>query len=192
VLLQGAAVRRDLDFYPSRHWAMETLSRRIPIRDIAEPCVGTGDLIRGRSDVRWTNDVDPRHDAMFRLDASSPAAWSEFPPVPWVVTNPPFNVAHQILACALAHASEGVAFLLRLSFLEPADSRGEFLARHPPTRLIVLPRISFTGDGKTDSVTCAWMVWKVAYWAAIDPGVEVASKMERGVGAREQECMPWR
>jgi hypothetical protein len=35
-----------------------------------------------------------------------------------------------------------------------------WLAEHPPTKLIVLPRISFTGDGKTDSVTCAWYVWE--------------------------------
>lgn len=23
----------------------------------------------------------------------------------------------------------------------------------------IMPRVSFTGDGKTDSSTCAWMVW---------------------------------
>lgn len=48
--------------------------------------------------------------------------------------------------------------LLRVSFLEPCNDRAEFLAAHPP-RLFVLPRISFTGDGKTDNVTCAWYVW---------------------------------
>ena len=44
----------------------------------------------------------------------------------------------------------------------PAGSmdRGAWLNEHPPTTLIVLPRISFTGNGKTDSVTCAWMVWE--------------------------------
>jgi hypothetical protein len=48
---------------------------------------------------------------------------------------------------------------LRLSYLEPVRNRGAWLAAHPPTGLIVLPRISFTGDGQTDTVTCAWMVW---------------------------------
>jgi hypothetical protein len=49
--------------------------------------------------------------------------------------------------------------LLRLSFLEPTRERGPWLAANPPDLVIVLPRISFTGDGKTDSVTCAWMIW---------------------------------
>jgi len=186
-------VRRALDFYPSGHWAADVLYRRIPVHDVAEPCVGTGDLVRGRDDVAWTNDVDPQRPATYHLNAASPASWDEFPKVPWVVTNPPFNLAHKILACALQHATEGVAFLLRLSFLEPTDARGDFLARHPPRRLIVLPRISFTGDGKTDNVTCAWMVWQVDPDAALVwRGIEVASKAERGVGNREQGGMPWR
>jgi hypothetical protein len=50
--------------------------------------------------------------------------------------------------------------LLRLSYLEPTEDRGAWLNSHPPTDLIVLPRISFTGNGKTDSVTCAWIVWR--------------------------------
>jgi hypothetical protein len=25
--------------------------------------------------------------------------------------------------------------------------------------MLILPRISFTGDGKTDSVTVAWVIW---------------------------------
>jgi hypothetical protein len=47
-----------------------------------------------------------------------------------------------------------------MSYLEPVENRGVWLNEHPPTTLIVLPRISFTGDGKTDNVTCAWMVWR--------------------------------
>ena len=39
------------------------------------------------------------------------------------------------------------------------EGRGAWLAAYPPTTLIVLPRISFTGDGNTDSATCAWFVW---------------------------------
>jgi hypothetical protein len=30
---------------------------------------------------------------------------------------------------------------------------------HSLSKLIVLPRISFTGNGKTDSVTCGWFIW---------------------------------
>lgn len=192
--------RRDLDFYPtgggkrrggespSPVWAAQSLYRRLPmIRNIAEPCVGTGDLVVGRDDVLWTNDVDDKREATFHLNAAAPAAWAQFPRVPWVVTNPPFNLAHQVLSCALDFALEGVAFLLRISFLEPTEQRAHMLARRPPTRMIVLPRISFTGDGKTDNVTCVWLVWS----KLVEPGIEVASRLERHVGAREQKKLPW-
>jgi hypothetical protein len=82
------------------------------------------------------------------------------PGIDWIVTNPPFNVAAQIVPNAFNHAVKGIAMLLRLSYLEPVEDRGAWLNSHPPSDLIVLPRISFTGDGKTDSVTCAWMVWR--------------------------------
>jgi len=48
---------------------------------------------------------------------------------------------------------------LRLSYLEPCQNRAQWLADHPLTKLIVLPRISFNGSGKTDSCTTAWMIW---------------------------------
>lgn len=76
----------------------------------------------------------------------------------WIITNPPFNKAFSILTMALSRC-ENVAMILRLSFLEPTKTRGIFLSITPPSGLIILPRMSFTEDGKTDSVTCAWMIW---------------------------------
>lgn len=193
--------RRELDFYPTGGgrpaivngkptavWAAQSLYRRLPIiHRIAEPCVGTGDLVAGRTDVEWTNDVDEQRAATYHLNAASPAAWNVFPRVPWIVTNPPFDLAALILACALDHAIDGVAFFLRLSFLEPTEQRAHLLSRRPPTRQIVLPRISFTGDGKTDNVTCAWFVWS----KLVEPGIEVASPIEKHLAAREQRKLPW-
>lgn len=193
--------RREHDFYPTGGgrpalvagkptpvWAARALYRRLPqIERIAEPCVGTGDLVAGREDVVWTNDIDETREATYHLNASTPGAWLEFPRAPWIVTNPPFNLAHQILTCALDFALDGVAMLLRLSFLEPTEQRAHMLNRRPPTRMLVLPRISFTGDGKTDNVTCAWLVWS----KLVEPGIEVANPLERHVGAREQKKLPW-
>jgi hypothetical protein len=194
-------MRREFDAYftgggkpalvlgkPTPVWAAQALYCRLPqIQRVAEPCVGTGDLIAGREDVLWTNDVDENREATYHLNAAAPAAWGIFPRVPWVVTNPPFNLAHQILTCALDFALEGVAMLLRLSFLEPTEQRAHMLNRRPPTRMLVLPRISFTGDGKTDNVTCAWLVWS----NLVEPGIEIASRIERLVGAKEQKKLPW-
>jgi hypothetical protein len=78
----------------------------------------------------------------------------------WEAMNehPDGECAFKILTNALFTCKK-VAMLLRLSFLEPTRERGPWLAKNPPDLVIVLPRISFTGDGKTDSVTCAWMIW---------------------------------
>lgn len=140
-----------------------------------EPCVGTGNIITGfqeeilgcdcipRGDWK-TGDIDPSVNPDFIGDASDKYSWmtlqrqTGFTP-DWTITNPPFNKAIDILENALEFSTKGVVLLLRLSFLEPTQRRKNLLSTNPPQKLIVLPRISFTGDGKRDSVTCAWMIW---------------------------------
>jgi hypothetical protein len=137
--------------------------------DILECCSGQNDITqelvihnshRGYVNRVKTNDIDPTMPSDEHWDASSSLEWSQLPfRHDWVISNPPFNVAGPIVQAAFSHAIDGIAMLLRLSFLEPCKGRAEFLAQHPPSAMIVLPRISFTGDGKTDNVTCAWLIW---------------------------------
>ena len=131
---------------------------------VFEPCVGKGDILvalmnHSSADNFLCNDADKTITADFHLDARLPESWEVFGLVDWVVTNPPFDVAFDILKLAHQHTVKGIALLLRLSFLEPVIERAVWLAGNPPQREYILPRISFTGDGNTDSVTCAWMVW---------------------------------
>ena len=52
--------------------------------------------------------------------------------------------------------------LLRISFREPTRHRfprGPWLAAHPVSRLLTLPRYSYTGDGRTDAATTEWVIW---------------------------------
>ena len=161
-------MRRENDFYPTPEWATRELLKRLPVISgvVMEPCVGVGDMARVLVDAPGvanvlTNDVDTSRPAMSHADATD-GFWWRRQVCDWVVTNPPFCDADRIIPLAVKHAGRGVAALLRLTFLEPCEGRGAWLAEHPPTDLIVLPRISFTGDGNTDSVTCAWMVWDVS------------------------------
>lgn len=181
--------RRDDDFYATPAWMTRALLRRRAIQDWGgrhvEPCVGDGAILGqlgNRLDV-LTNDIVPRGDVVpeFLLDARRPDTWAMFARtgrLDVVVTNPPFDVAFDIVQHALTFAGIGVALLLRLSWLEPTGDRGPWLAEHPPTRLIVMPRHDFRGNGKTDSVTSAWMLWAVKPWFC-DPGIEVVTKDER-------------
>lgn len=58
-------------------------------------------------------------------------------------------------------ATEGMAFLDRISFLEPVKKRKEFLFDHHLQKLIVFsPRPKFSAIGNTrDSVTAAWFMF---------------------------------
>ena len=104
-----------------------------------------------------TNDIDRHRKADRCLDASKDFLWVG-EPYDWVISNPPFSKAPSIVKRAYHYAECGVAFLLRLTFLEPCENRAEFLFYHPPS-ILVMPRHSFTKDGGTDSVTCAWFIW---------------------------------
>ena len=173
--------RRAFDFYPTPEWATRVLLKHVGVfGTIYEPCVGAGDIARVIDAAQLThylvtNDIDASRAATMHHDARTREAWQK--PCDWVVSNPPFSDAMAITRLAHEHAKWGVAMLLRLSFLEPTEDRGQWLADHPPSKLIVMPRISFTGDGKTDSVTTAWLVWQ---HGAKEQRVIVVPKSERG------------
>lgn len=153
--------RRHLDFYETGAAAVLALMSRVDLgRDIFEPCAGNGAIVRELERHFYTedNDVDPKRPTYWHLDATSSSVLDVTQTFDWIVTNPPFNQAFSILR-NFRDAGHRCAFLLRLSFLEPTKERGPWLAANPPDGMIVLPRYSFTGDGKTDSVTCAWMIW---------------------------------
>lgn len=164
----------DVDFAVATLLALAPdIAQPIPAtRTIIEPCAGENRLtaaLRAKAPHMhvFTNDLHPRMLLDKYLDAAYRPSWYSFPRAAWTVTNPPFSHALPILQNALSHSDVGAAFLLRLTFLEPTDRdlpgdfpRGEWLALNPPDQVIVLPRMSFTEDGNTDSVTCAWMVWR--------------------------------
>ena len=170
--------RRVNDFYPTPGRATEILIKYCPevlrneISMVWEVCNGDGAI----SDILiWhrlvqTVDIDPAREPYIIADAKT----LKVPQGDSVVTNPPFLEAFEIVSNFVDQKRGPCAFLLRLSFLEPTDKRGEWLKNNPPNGMIVLPRISFTGDGKTDSVTCAWMLWNLSE----NFGVRIVPKSE--------------
>jgi len=167
-------MRKANDFYPTEAAVTKQLLKIVPNinGNVLEPCAGDGAIARVFDkhqgvDVVYTNDINQAWDCNYHQDASKTETWKEWKKTTkfeWIVTNPPFNQAHLILPLAYKSATVGVAFLLRLSYLEPAGNRGEWLRSYTEnlSNLIILgqPRPSFTGDGKTDSCTVAWMVWQ--------------------------------
>lgn len=161
--------RKKYDAYYTPAWQTHALLRRQEITGVVlDPCNGDGAISRliTRSHT-ITNDINPDVTADMHVDAADGASYeTHFGEVDWVVTNPPYSMplCSDIVAHAVTHAKVGVAMLLRLSFLEPIAKkqprpRGEWLRTHPPTKTLVLPRYSYTRNGKSDSCTTAWMIW---------------------------------
>lgn len=171
--------RRALDQYETPpHYVAPLLETIGPLTGLTiyEPCVGQGHIARYLTPeacgCRYlcTNDLDEACAATIHQDARTERAWPAYSADPveawrldWTITNPPFSDELVILEHALVN-SDNVAFLARLSFLEPTQSREAFWGAHPPTGLIVLPRYSFRkndqGKRQTDSVTCCWLLFE--------------------------------
>ena len=155
-------MRRKLDAYFTPESPIKALIANENFDGLLyECCNGQGDIaknLRERGYKVLTNDIDKKLKAHRHCDASLSESWAGLK-IDWTITNPPFKQAAEILRQAYWNSNKGVAFLLRISFLEPCNNRADFLSANPPSRVYILPRISFTGDGKTDNVTLMWAVW---------------------------------
>jgi len=173
--------RIDNDAYYTPSWMVRELLDRVRITGmVLESCAGDGaiaDALDGDERVVKRNDLFVT--GGLRYDATSNHLYYATRP-DWVVTNPPFSLAANILATTLKHVKR-VALLLRLSFLEPTKNREALLHRHPPSGIIILPRWSFTGSG-SDSCTCAWMLWGLP----MSPAIQVTTRLRRDTAQRER------
>ncbi|CAN0169294.1 unnamed protein product [Pylaiella littoralis] len=132
---------------------------------ILDCCGSTGDavcrVLTERGLRVQTNDINSRLRADTHLDTSGAdfvQAYRQGDNRPdWVVTGPPHKNAFAILKQALHVAKVGVVFKLRLSFLEPTKTRGQWLKDNPPSLTIVLPRAAYRG--RTCNVPEAWFMW---------------------------------
>lgn len=167
----GKRLRAPLDFYETNADAVAALRARVRITGrVFEPCNGLSAISRHFADcVVRTNDIDPRKPADTHVDAAE----ARVLPGESVVTNTPFGAAAFPIVRNFVEQGAPCYFLELLSFLEPTFERGDWLQAHPPVGQIVLPRYSYTGDGKTFQVTCAWLLWNTA---PLVPAIQIVSK----------------
>lgn len=82
----------------------------------------------------------------------------------WIVTNPPFTLALPFLKRALEEARVGVAFLLRLAWVESQERYNDIFSVRPPTLIAQcvdrVPMLSGRYDpASSTTMAYAWFVW---------------------------------
>lgn len=177
--------RDALDRYYTPPWYVDLLADAIGLTPgtALEPFAGRALAIAGRLREMGhsviTADIDAGASVELRGDSFARDWTTDLPggAVELVCSNPPFTLgtgearrtAAQAVEVFRPHASRCLAMLMRLSFLEPFSDRERLLREDPPHEILVLPRYSFRGNNSTDSLTCAWFVWR--------PGVVRSSRL---------------
>lgn len=159
-------MRDKLDRYYTPKWVIEALLMHLKGCDwpdagrVLEPCCGDGRLAHALCEAGYhvtTNDLDPDVSAHTHHDFRMWALLCQ-PRFDMIVTNPPYRRVTEYVRQALAHADH-VALLMPLNWLEPCKERADILISQPPSEVLVLPRPSFSTNGKTDARTVAWYIW---------------------------------
>lgn len=167
------------ELFPTPPWATRALFEHVlPLLNVPwpaaiwEPAAGLGhmsDVLREYCPTILATDVFNHQSADgWRLGDAS--CWDFLAPprigndFQWIITNPPFGLGEAFLRQALELATESVAFLLRIQWLE-TDGRYERVFTRTPPSLIApfverVPMCEGGYDPDCDTATMyAWFIW---------------------------------
>lgn len=172
-----------LDYYPTQPWVTRALLGHVYIgpATIWEPACGGGhmsEVLKGidGADVFSSDVFDHGYPDAQVLDfLTCPDRHPD-----WIITNPPFKKNLSVLFAkrALSLATEGVALLNRLTWLEGGRRYNELFRDHPPSKIIILTeRVGFdvgTCDvGRGGMMPYAWYVWETKDTLRTDSRTEI-------------------
>ena len=156
-------VRSKHDHYETpRHTLMSLINNHKLEYPILEPCAGYGsvaNILRLNGEV-VTNDIDLNMECDYNFDYLQ---WNPENGFKTILTNPPFNLAEQIIIKSIQDLTVGgeVIMLLRLDFLG-TEKRKQFWRDYPAKQIYALSkRPRFVRQG--DSNEYGWYVWKTGW-----------------------------
>lgn len=143
VMAQRREPHDSLDDFPTPPWAGRALCDWLAGRDrtlgqqlVREPAANRGHLVTALSDYFGTVEAADIHDYGMGYSVGDYLFGPPPAPVDWTITNPPFRLAPEFIAQALRSSDQGVAMLVRTSFLEGAVRHATLFRNCPPTDIL--------------------------------------------------------
>lgn len=172
------------DYYPTPAWATRALLSKEQFEGLVhEPCCGAGAISSELSAAGLSvvsSDLFDHGFGQAGVDARTLSG-----PVENIITNPPYNIASDLLPNFVSICERKTALLLRFSFLESARRYPLFL-KYPPARVYVFSeRLSMSKAGEVvkggGTVSYGWFVWERGWNAEpairwLPPGLKPGSK----------------
>jgi hypothetical protein len=173
VMQQRSEPHDSLDDFPTPPWATRALCEWLRARwtwilensTAREPAANRGHMAAPLSEYFASVEASDVHD----YGAGFPVLdylWGPIPsPVDWTITNPPFKLAEQFIARALASSQCGVAMIVRAAFLEGQGRFKRLFSIDPPnyvlqfTERVVMHKGRLAPEGST-ATAYAWLVWE--------------------------------
>lgn len=165
--------RKKNDFYPTPSWVTHALLPHLPretIKTIWEPACGDGAMVRAIEEIWpetevWGTDIDPLNEKFGTTDfLSTPHNFSTniyVDMVDAIITNPPYDKAHDFIERALALCPEAfVCMLLRVDY-DSAKTRRRLFADCASWRkkVVLTKRIKWFDGPASPSEKHAWYIW---------------------------------
>jgi hypothetical protein len=179
VMAQRHEALDSLDDFPTPPWATRALVEHVLRRHVDtrqsvwEPACGRGlmsETLREYFPRLIASDIHAYPDFLGStlpfvedfLDPRPPAP--PVMPLDWIITNPPFRLALDFALRAFEIATEGVALLVRTSWLEGAERYERLFKPHPPSIYAQfcerVPMVKGRWDPNASTATSyAWVVW---------------------------------
>ncbi len=172
----------SLDFFPTPPWATRALLRHVLAERMGvqlgfssawEPAAGEGhmaEVLRESFRVVHASDIFDYGRGYALGDFTDPGLLRvQCPFAPdWIITNPPYNDALAFALRALAEATDGVALLTRLAWLETETRWRDLFAPQPPTLValfaerVPMHRGRWDPNGST-ATAYTWVIWRKRY-----------------------------
>ena len=172
VVQQRTESKDSLDDFPTPPWATRALIEhvigvdRVKDQNVWEPAANRGFMARPLNEYFKAVAESDIYDYGYCAVTDFLNAYGMHGYFNWIITNPPFNKAQQFIEVAQKTATDGVAMLVRTSFLEGVMRYQTMYLKNPPDIVAQfserVPMVKGRLDAKASTATSyCWLVWYI-------------------------------